>query len=177
MGAVNHDLRAVSPFAVPMPTYPLGFGGFYTVPFLFDWAALKASQAWTLNPNAPDTLVFTTIPIGAQIHGVLFKVVDPITDAGTILMSVGDFSSASAAIDADGYLGSTPLSIKAAGYGGTVLADAYAAATKVYSAAAYLGILFSGSCTEITTGRMWLAVKMSFTIFPDLSVLAPALWH
>lgn len=183
MAAASHDLTAVSPFSVPMPPYPFGAGGFYSVPFFFDFAKLKASQAWTIDPANADILFITTIPIGCQIHGVLMNVFGAATDSGTITVSVGDYSSIAnqTAINAAGYMAAT--SIKATGYTGTIVTDAYGAATKVYGAAEYLALTFGGNATECKTGKIWIVVKASFITFPPVDPVSgeyidsPSAWH
>ena len=112
MAAAPHSLLSLPGFTVPMPTYPFGLGGFYTVPFYIDFAKLLAAGSiTTINPSAGDYLVLAKIPIGAQIHGVLMKVATVCADTlgtGTITVTVGDYSAvttgAGTAIAAAGYL-------------------------------------------------------------------------
>jgi hypothetical protein len=176
MGATAHDLTSVHPFDTPIPAYPFGLGGFYTPAWIIDLAALKASQAWTIDGSSGDYIFIAPIPIGAQIHGVLMNVLTACTDTGTATVSVGDYLvSSGAEVDADGYMAAT--SIKATGYTGTVIGDAYGAATKAYSAAHYLALTFGGTEADIKTGKFWIAVKMSLMSFPDLTIVAPSTWH
>ncbi len=73
MGATSHSLLAVKGFGVPNPIYPFGLGGFYSVPFLVDLAALKTSQAWTIDGSSADYIFLGRLPIGSQVHGVLMN--------------------------------------------------------------------------------------------------------
>lgn len=174
--ATSHNLLAVGGFGVPIPQYPLGLGGFYTPGLLFDMAALKTSQAWTIDGTAGDYIFALRLPIGSQVHGVLMNVLTACTDTGTATVSIGDYlASTGGAVTAAGYMAAT--TIKTVGYTGTVVGDTYGAATKVYSAEHYLGLTFGGTEANIRTGKFWIAVKLSLMTFPDLTVVAPSAWH
>jgi hypothetical protein len=166
---------------LPVPLYPygLGQGGSCNVPYLLDFAALTKAGAFatTPNPNNADIIYFGKIPIGAQISGVLMDVLSAATDAGALTVTIGDYSDVTGdAITAAGYMAAT--SIKSTGYTGTVLTDAYGAATKVYSAVSYLALTLGGGvATTLTTGKLLIVAKMSLLSIPAYSIVSPALWH
>lgn len=178
------DLLSEKGFTPPSATYPKGLGGFETVWWNLDFAAILALGV-TLDPSAGDVLIITKIPVGAMILTTQWKVITGLEDTlttGTILGQVGDYSAVTGtgtAIDLDGYGPvTTGITLKTAdAVLGTAIGDAYGAAHKVYSTAAYLALTFSGTAVDIISGRMILGAKMSLTDFPDLSVTAPSTWH
>ena len=184
MAVSPHSLLSVDGFNPPTPTYPEGLGGFATVGFLLDFESLLASQAWTVNPANGDFIALCQIPVGAQIHGVVVKVITALADTlgtGTILGQVGDYSAITGtgtAIDLDGYTAVTTGSdlTTVATYASST-SEAYMQASKVYASAAYLCLTFSGTAVDIISGKLWIAAKMSQMVFPDLTTLAPSTWH
>jgi len=167
--------------------YPFGQGqgGLVTLGFFLDFAAMIAAGdlAADVDPSSGDFIALATMPEGSQIHGTFVHVDTALADTlgtGTILATIGDYSSlagAGTAIDIDGYYGSTPISWKSTGASGTILADAYAAATKVYSTASYLAVSFSGTAVDIISGKVWIMCKATFLTVPDMTIRRPSAWH
>lgn len=171
--AKKGDLTTLKGFGSYLPMYRQGVGvGADVQAYLIDMAALKTSQVWTIDGSGGDWFYIMPIPIGCKIDGVLMQVTTACTDTGTATVAVGDYTAADAAVDADGYMAAT--SIKATGYTGTVIGDAYGAARKIYSAAHYLGLTFGGTETDINSGVFWMLVWMSSIKIPDLP---PTAWH
>ncbi len=164
----THSAIAFSQFAKGGVKYPQGQGRHGVLHFRLNWADIVVELAAAINPATPDKLDIWTIPVGTQIHGVLLHVVTAATvtaTAASATVAVGDATTESA------YLAATDL--KTVGYTGTIITDAFAAATKVYAAALALRLTFAGTATVLLTGLADLYVNCTFF---DIGTAEPSDW-
>ncbi len=149
--ATAHDATSLSQFKNNVP--PWGGGNFEVVKLHVDLPAITAALGITIDGSAADTLKIWKAPIGCQIHGALLDVKTACTDAGTATISLGDSSAA-------GFLAAT--TIKAVAKTGTIVGDAYGAATKVYAAETDIKLTFGGTEVDIDSGVFDIYLVCSF---------------
>ena len=129
--ATTHDATEFSQFECNGAPY--GSGVFGIVKLHCDMAAIAAELAATVDGSASDVIQLWDIPIGTMILGVLLDVTTPEGAAATVAVGDGDSTA--------GYLAAT--SINSVAKAGTIITDAYGAASKVYAAADTLDLLFA----------------------------------
>lgn len=143
MGATTRDASGLAQFVGAV--CPWGKGKAVVVKLHVDMEDVcDGLSVAGIDGSSADVIQLWDIPAGTMILGAMIDVTTACTDTGSATVAIGDGDSTA------GYLAAT--SIKTAAKTGTILTDAYGAASKVYAATDTLDLLFGGTEASINSG-------------------------